>query len=135
MKTLHIIRGLPGSGKSTYAKSLGYFHVEADMFHQSEGKYDFNVANLKKAHNFCQDMVEEAMSHGVEIVVSNTFTTCSEMEPYFWMAERMGYDVKVYHMQNSYGSIHNVPATTLQKMKDRWEEYAEEVLVGLVGEE
>jgi adenylate kinase family enzyme len=41
---LIIIRGLPGSGKSTFAKSYfnGYIHLEADMyFVQPDGSYDW----------------------------------------------------------------------------------------------
>ena len=39
-KILYIIRGIPGSGKSSLAKSLGGKHVEADMYHLDEnGNY------------------------------------------------------------------------------------------------
>ena len=31
-KMLYIVRGIPGSGKSTFAKSLGGTHFETDMF-------------------------------------------------------------------------------------------------------
>ncbi len=31
MKTLYIVRGVPGSGKSTFAKSIGGIHIEADF--------------------------------------------------------------------------------------------------------
>ena len=42
MKKLIIIRGLPGSGKSTFAKSLNCTHFETDMyFTDSEGNYNF----------------------------------------------------------------------------------------------
>ena len=41
---LVLVRGLPGSGKSTYARSLGYPNFEADMFFIKDGKYVYNPA-------------------------------------------------------------------------------------------
>jgi predicted kinase len=46
MATLTIVRGLPGSGKSTYAKSLNVFHIEADMFCMKDGKYEFDAERV-----------------------------------------------------------------------------------------
>jgi adenylate kinase family enzyme len=31
-KILYIVRGIPGSGKSTFAKTLGGIHIEADQY-------------------------------------------------------------------------------------------------------
>ncbi len=43
---LILIRGLPGSGKTTFAKELastfGVKHYEADMFFEVDGVYKFN---------------------------------------------------------------------------------------------
>ena len=36
MKELFLLRGLPGAGKSTLAKSLGGKHIEADMYFEYE---------------------------------------------------------------------------------------------------
>ena len=35
-KVLYIVRGISGSGKSTFAKTLGGQHYEADMFFINE---------------------------------------------------------------------------------------------------
>ena len=42
-KVLYIVRGIPGSGKSTFAKSLGGTHFEADMFFMKDGEYKFDM--------------------------------------------------------------------------------------------
>ena len=43
MKTLYIVRGVPGSGKSTFAKTLGGTHFETDNYFMIDGEYKFFV--------------------------------------------------------------------------------------------
>lgn len=75
MANLVVIRGLPGSGKSTFAKTLGYYHFEADQyFTDLNDEYHFDPAKLKEAHEWCQNSVFEALNRGQDTVVSNTFT-------------------------------------------------------------
>jgi len=123
-KELFILRGLPGSGKSTLAKTLGGKHVEADMFFVRDGKYKFDAAKIKDAHDWCQTIVGGWMSDGEErIVVSNTFTQEWEMKPYFEWAEDFGYKVFVLIVENRHGggNTHNVPEQIIEKMKNRFE--------------
>ena len=89
MKTLILLRGLPGAGKSTVAKLFGdVSHYEADMYFMVNGEYKFDVTKLKDAHAWCQDMVKMDMLKDVPtIVVSNTFTQEWEMEAYYKLAE------------------------------------------------
>ena len=50
---LVLIRGLPGSGKTTMARVLalvGYEHHEADHYFERDGAYKFDPADLPKAH-------------------------------------------------------------------------------------
>jgi predicted kinase len=94
-KVLYIVRGCPGSGKSTFAKTLGGQHYEADMFFINEnGEYNFDFIKIKDAHQWCQGMVKTDMIlEYPKVVVSNTFTQEWEMEPYFEMAKEYGYKV------------------------------------------
>lgn len=126
---LTIVRGLPGSGKSTYAKSLGCFRIEADMFHVHNGIYAYKQALSRNGHVFCLDMVKNAMQHHVDIVVSNTFTRQWEVAPYIDLAKSRGYDVTIVRMTKHYGNIHNVPDDTLKLMADRFEDIEGETLV------
>ena len=132
MKNLYIIRGLPGSGKSTIAKSLGksWQIFEADQFFMKNGKYEFDGSKLKDAHDWCKRKVHNAMHPNLvnplffsNIVISNTFTQEWEMKPYIDLANQYGYTIFTIVVENRHGnsSVHNVPEETINKMKNRFE--------------
>jgi predicted kinase len=123
-KVLYIVRGIPGSGKSTFAKTLGGQHYEADMFFMNDGEYRFDVTKIKDAHQWCQSFVESDMVlEYPKIVVSNTFTQEWEMEPYFNMAKKHGYLVFTTIVENRHGGVnlHGVPEDKIEQMKNRFE--------------
>ena len=124
-KILYIIRGIPGSGKSSLAKSLGGKHVEADMYHlDKNGNYDWKPEKVKEAHAWCQNQVINWMlASEQKIVVSNTFTQEWEMKTYFDLAEKNGYKVFSIIVENRHGgkNVHNVPQKKKKKMKNRFE--------------
>ena len=129
MSTMYIIRGLPGSGKTTLGKTLcgdrsfaadDYFEFRAEI----EGKtYSdvFNPEELAKAHELCQERVVNSMNSGEDVAVCNTFSQEWEAEPYFEMARDMGYKVTVIECQNRFENTHNVPDATIHAMAQRWE--------------
>lgn len=124
MSTLYIVRGLPGSGKSTLAKKLAAKfkaeHWEADMYFIKDGVYKFNIADISAAHEFCIRNVTDAMYSNVDVIVSNTFTRAWEMEDYLVTAEELCIPVVIIECTAEYGSIHDVPPETYEKMKQRW---------------
>ena len=121
MKTLYIVRGIPGSGKSTFAKSLGGTHFEADMFFMKDGEYKYDMFKIKEAHKWCQEQTDRVLAEGEMVVVSNTFTTKKELKPYFELAKKYNIIPTVILCQNNFGSIHNVPEETIEKMKQRFQ--------------
>jgi predicted kinase len=134
MKTLTLLRGLPGSGKSTFAKQIWneYAICEADKYFvdKESGEYRFDASKLKEAHSWCKNEVEIRMidnqinsQYYVEIVVSNTFTQEWEMEEYHKLAEKYGYMVFSIIVENRHGGIneHNVPEEKLEQMKHRFQ--------------
>jgi len=124
-KVLYIVRGIPGSGKSTFAKTLGGQHYEADMFFIDpiSGEYKFDVSKIKLAHEWCQGMVKTDMIlEYPKIVVSNTSTQEWELEPYFEMAKEFGYNVFSVVVENRHGgtNTHGVPEDKLELMRNRF---------------
>ena len=130
---LFLVRGLPGSGKTTFATAIwnDYAVCEADkFFYDEEGNYNFDPTKLKEAHAWCKNEVESKMiehqnnqQYYPEIAVSNTFTQEWEMEDYFKLAEKYGYKVVSLIIENRHGgqNVHGVPENKLQIMKDRFQ--------------
>lgn len=131
-KSLFLIRGVPGSGKSTFANTIwnDYAICEADKFHyDEEGNYNWDPTKVKQAHAWCKEQVENRMKENAssngqyypEIVVSNTFTQEWEMEDYFKLAEKYGYRVTSIIVENRHGgtNVHNVPEDKLVEMEAR----------------
>ncbi len=127
MRNLILLRGLPGSGKSTVAKLFGDepCHYEADMFFiDHRNVYQFDASKLKDAHNWCRHKTMVAMKAGhPTVIVSNTFTQEWEMEAYYLLAEELGYQVSSLIVENRHGgqNVHGVPADKLEAMKNRFE--------------
>jgi predicted kinase len=129
---LILLRGIPGSGKTTLAKILLQIRVtdepevlSADDFFENEnGEYNFDASKLKEAHNYCQFRCSERMrQQKAKIIVANTFTQEWEMEIYYEMAKRYNYRVHTLIVENRHGSenIHDVPAEKIKQMKKRFE--------------
>lgn len=121
---LVLIRGLPGSGKSTIAKSFSddFVHLETDMFwYDANGNYNFDISRIKEAHEWCQRVTHKNLEVGFDTIVSNTFTTKKELKPYFDIAKEFGIVPNVILCQNQWQNVHNVPQEALDRMKARFE--------------
>ena len=119
---LHLIRGVPGSGKTTFAKSLGIIdHYEADQWFAANG--GFSKTGLQESHKWCESKVFSAMDARRDVVVSNTFCKLWEMQPYLEKARRTGHLVIVSVMTGRWDNLHHVPQYRVNQMLDSFEPF------------
>ncbi|XP_026564559.1 uncharacterized protein LOC113441653 isoform X2 [Pseudonaja textilis] len=102
-KRLLMLRGLPGSGKTTLSHILrgqsynGIVFSTDDYFHQINGCWSYNVSQLGTAHEWNQNRAKEAMDLGRSpIIIDNTNTQAWEMKPYVKAALEKGYHVEFH---------------------------------------
>ena len=131
-KYLFLITGAAGSGKSTLAQKIrdnanGLIEPIAEICEADEfwyilgrGKYAFNPRLLWKAHKWCQDNAREVMSHGTNLIVSNTNIKLSDRKAYFNMADEYGYKVVFIHLTTQFQNRHGVPEYDVKKMRDTY---------------
>lgn len=121
---LHIIRGIPGAGKSTHAKeylSNCVLHEADSYFYNGKGEYKFDRSKLKEAHAQCQEKVFYDLSQGKDVVVANTFVKLWEMKPYLCYCFDNNIAVVITELYTKYDNIHNVPADVVKIKEEQFE--------------
>lgn len=145
-----ILRGIPGSGKSTLGRELqalcGEMQVDcsifsADFFFETPRGYVFDVKGLGKAHDSCKDSFSRAIFASLQradsaaktsrvVIVDNTNTQHWEYESYQAIAAKYGCAVRVLEMKCSDAGTafrmgqrnsHGVPPGKVVSMFLRWE--------------
>lgn len=140
-KTVYLLIGLPGSGKSSQAQIIRAFGdykekksivVSADHFFVNKltGVYTFDVAHLGAAHNNCQiEFTRSTVMEYDHIVVDNTNLTRKDRKFYIEQAKEFGYSVQLITIGEFtdeacelYASrnVHGVPLDKIILMRDKW---------------
>lgn len=130
IKILYLLRGLPGSGKTTLANTMLGLNFESDMyFRDTEGNYSYNPMEEKHAHIWCINSVIDAMEASTKtetdefdrIIVSNPFTREIEMKEYYDAAEKFGYHVFSVIVENRHNNKPGVIDVNIKKLLDQFE--------------
>ena len=124
LPALLLLRGLPGSGKSSLAALLsekGTWPVYSvdDYFTGAEGQYEFRFEENHLAYKQCLRLTEQSMAEGIrKIIVDNTLTLEWELEPYLSLAAQYGYYVFIATVEKYHdkGNIHGISSEQIQKM-------------------
>lgn len=127
--SLLLLRGLPGSGKTTLAGVLSennrypVYSIDS-YFINEQGDYHFEHTKNHLAYKNCESQTEAALKDGMtKIIVDNTFTHDWEMEPYFRLAETYGYRLFVLTVENRHNgkNVHGVSEQQLEKMRQKFQ--------------
>ena len=134
-RILYIMRGCPGSGKTTLARELrgetGRVFSTDDFFVQSDGEYVFDPNKIAEYHKRNQGKARKAISEGVSpVVIDNTNTTAWEMRPYVETGLRHGYKIQFVEPDTSWRydpdqlflkNSHGVPLESIKRMLKRFQ--------------
>ena len=125
---LIILRGVSGSGKSTFADFLlriydfqecTFRKFEADQWFVDNNE-PWNPRYLQTAHEWCQAEVKKSLQDGYITVVSNTTTTKKELQPYIKIATDLDVQYFVLISDSDYINIHGVDENKVKKQAERF---------------
>ncbi len=145
MKRLVLMRGIPGSGKSTKARAIMIEHLSkrgrsmaicsTDDYHEVNGEYVFNAEMLPQFHELNHERAEEFMKCETELVViDNTNIKHRDMKCYKDSAEQLGYTVEEvilgkdklkftdYIQMCAARNTHGVPLEAIERMARKFQE-------------
>jgi hypothetical protein len=107
---LCVVRGIPGTGKTTLAEQLSPNNICADDFFTQDrdvGWY-YNKDYLAQAHRWCNAIAAQHIMFGRHVVVHNTFVQSFELEPMFQLSMLAHCPLLIFSLTKEYGSIHDV---------------------------
>ncbi|XP_064097924.1 LOW QUALITY PROTEIN: uncharacterized protein LOC135209176 [Macrobrachium nipponense] len=139
VKIVVLMRGLPGSGKSSLAREIkgcsGVVLSTDDYFIDKKGRYVYEPSKISEAHswnkNRARKMLREMKS---PIVIDNTNLQGWEMKPYVQLALQHGYEIDILEPDTPWKFVvkelarknnHGVPKEKIREMLERYEKNVE----------
>ena len=132
-KFAFIVRGVPGSGKSTTSKHLagenGVIHAVDDLHKDASGNFLWNEALEEELYRKNFELFKASCKSGVSVVVcDNINVTRNEYQKYVDCALENDYVTSVVTLSKptpSLAALRNKHSVTLEQIKDmyeRWED-------------
>lgn len=133
-KVMVIMRGIPGSGKSTISQIIGKglgLDLEKcvicstdDFFKNKKGQYKFNPKKIKENHLLNQLKAMKACIDKKNVIIDNTNVDNDHLKPYLDIAAEYGYRVYnlaviVDQMEAFKRQTHNVPEEAHKRMHNK----------------
>lgn len=133
---LIIVRGLPGTGKTTFAKKIktmleekgnAVSHFENDMFLIDEnGRYFWDEEKITAAVEWCQANTALKLIEGHIVIVSNTYLRFWQLVKLLEIASNLKVPVEIYRCCTEYGSTKRIPKTAMTAMRSKIEDIVSE---------
>lgn len=128
MKTVYILRGVPGCGKSKVADNLHYDATHSgktaiiccadDFLVDVDGNYIWLQETIGHAHLWCKKEYTDALIEGIDtIILSNTNIKNSDVKFYRNLAIEYGYTVIVLAIENWHGGTDEHDCTDEMKLQ------------------
>lgn len=122
---LYLIRGLPGSGKSTFANELGCIVIApSDMMSHRGGKYHWIRENYMISKMHFREIVRHLMSLQIDICITELMLEKKFIE--FWLQEAKNYYYQVHIKtllidlkRSENRNIHKVDRKSIQECHDQ----------------
>lgn len=134
-RRLVIMRGLPGSGKSTAATGLtvgGGVVYATDDFFMDNGEFKFDARRLRDANTWNQERTKGAMEKGETlIVIDNNNVKRWEARPYVELGIKYGYTITFQTVGFPWKADlselvprnkRNVSTDVIQRLIDQWDD-------------
>lgn len=131
MREVVILRGIPGSGKSTFAKKIagtdGRIHSTDDLF-EKNGVYRFDPRVLRDKHNENYARFVRSLNQHIPVVICDNVNCCRwEFERYIEAANFHRYKVEIVQLPHldpavaASRTLHAVPEEKIREILERWE--------------
>lgn len=130
MSTLHIFRGLPGSGKSTAARKLaeetGAILIEPDMLLVQDGKYNYGPKRFGKAQNTALVLISAVAHRRADIIYADVLPCRYEVciiQNWAQGYKVIVHDLKITPEESKARNRHNVQPEDIDRMAREWEDW------------
>jgi predicted kinase len=130
----YILRGITGSGKTSFARVITARHIGKTAVHSTDdrftedGIYRFDARKLEEHHKKNLAAFRKSLEESVPIVIcDNTNSRIWEYEPYVRASKEFGYALKIIVFPPPSieialaRSTHDVPRAVIERMVRRFE--------------